>query len=321
MSDWALFWGVAALLCAAYALHGGWLAQRWGVDPSRKTPTTLEAQSKRHRGGAGLFVIGYVITGFLGSALITGAMMDCEGWWTAAALFAWSVACGTLGFAALFASVRSAKSVPKIAEEELFPGAKRIMYALELILTASAAGFVVVQCFAGDGEWQLSNAYVFAIGSVFWLAVSAMIPSQMIAPRIRSERSMQRASYGGAVYLGIMVLALDSADRSRIVPQLTAFPLLIWMILLWYFLVVLMMLCLGCDSVKGLLESELPRRRRMPDFAWALLCTAAGIGLGLADGTWLTIVLVTAGAVYVLLAVITCTKWFYRMGRGLFSRI
>ncbi|MBE5798906.1 MAG: hypothetical protein E7321_03030 [Clostridiales bacterium] len=320
MSDWALFWGVAAMLCAAYALHGGWLAQRWGIDPSRKTQASLDARGKRHSGGTGLFVVGYGMASFLGALLMLGSMMDCAGWLTTAVIFVWSTAlCGTLSFAALFASVRCAKGLPEIAGEELFPAAKKIMHALALLLTVTEMG-LVVNSFVGSLSSQVDTACIFASGAVLWLALSAMVPAQLIAPRIRSERTMRRASYGGAVCLGMIVLALDTADRSRLLPQLSAFPLVIWMIILWYFLVGVMMLCLGYDAIVGMLKSELPKKKRAPGFVWVMLCAAMGIALGFIDTQWLLILSCTAGAAYVLLAVIACAKWFNRIGRGLFSR-
>ena len=320
MSEWALFWGTAAMLCAAYALHGGWLAQRWGVDPSRRTRASLDVPGKGYKGGAGLFAIGYVITGFLGAVLMTGSMLQCAGWQTAAVIFIWSTAlCGVLAFAALFSCVRCGKSLPEIAGEELFPAAKKIMYVLAVLLSASAIG-VVVRCFTGSLGSQFGDVWIFISGGIFWLAVSALIPSQMIAPRIRSEKNMRRASYGAAVCLGVMVLALDTADRSRLLPQLSAFPPVIWMIILWYFLVGVMMLCLGCDAIAGMLKSELPKKKRVPGFVWAMLCAAMGIVLGFIDTRWLLILSCTAGAAYVLLAVVTCAKWINRIGRGFFSR-
>lgn len=320
MSEWALFWGAAAMLCAAYALHGGWLAQKWGIDPSRKMQAFLDARGKKRRGGAGLFVVGYGMASFLGASLMVSSMMDCAGWITIAVIFIWSTTlCGTLGFAALFASVRCAKGLPEIAGEELFPAAKKIMHALALLLTVGGMG-LVVNCFVGSIGSQVDTACVFASGAVLWLALSAMVPAQLIAPRIRSERTMRRASYGGAVRLGVIVLALDTADRSRLLPQLSAFPLVIWMIILWYFLVGVMMLCLGYDAIVGMLKSELPKKKRVPDFIWVMMCAAMGIALGFIDVQRLLILSGTAGAAYVLMAVATCIKWFNRIGRGLFSR-
>ena len=320
MSEWALFWGVAALLCAAYALHGGWLAQKWGIDPSRRTRASLDVRGRRHRGGAGVYAVGYGMSSFLGALLMVGSMMDCAGWLTTAVIFVWSTAlCGTLSFAALFAGVRCAKGLPEIAGEELFPAAKKIMHALALLFSAAEMG-LVANSFVGSLGSQVDAACVFASGAVLWLALSAMIPAQLIAPRIRSERTMRRASYGGAVCLGVIVLALDTADRSRLLLQLSAFPLVIWMIILWYFLVGVMMLCLVYDAIVGMLKSELPKKKRVPVFVWVMLCAAMGIALGFIDVQRLLILSCAAGTAYVLLAVVTCTKWFNRIGRGLFSR-
>lgn len=51
MSDWALYLGLAALLCAACSLLGAGFAWKWGVDPSRETP----GAGKRAQ-GAGCFL-------------------------------------------------------------------------------------------------------------------------------------------------------------------------------------------------------------------------------------------------------------------------
>jgi len=315
MNEITMFAACAFALLAAYVLHGGWLAHRWGVDPGRKTPAALglPGGKRRRSGGA--------------SALVS--MASCLWMALCLYLYVWdlnpyklpmgilavvlcALACAALSFAALFVSVRTGDDLAQAAGQELFPAAKDALYILAA-LTALVLSGIIAALLTGNLKEYMMPAY----GAIGWLSLSVMGASQRIAPVIGSEQHMKPAAYGSAVCVGVITLAICmAAEKTDFVESSwwTAAAIAIILIAFVY------PACLAGDALRGLFKSPLPKKKRAPDWIWTPVCLAASAALGLLCGEWLLLCAVVSGSAYVLLAMATCTKWFYRIGRGLFSR-
>jgi len=314
MNSWALFFGFAAMLCAAYALHGSWLAHRWGVDPGRKTPAFLGVPGRRRARGIGVTILVCMASCLWMALCLYLYVWDLNPYKLTMGILAvvlCALACAALSFAALFVSVRTGDDLAQAAGDELFPAAKDILYILT-VLTALALSGIIAALLTGNLKEYMMPAY----GAVGWLALSVMTASQRIAPGIRSEKHMKPAAYGSAVCVGVITLALCAAVETDFVesPWWTAATIAMILIAFVY------PACLAGDALRGLLKSPLPKKKKAPDWLWTPVCLAASVALGLFCGDWLLMVAVLAGAAYVLLAASACTRWFYRIGRGLFSR-
>lgn len=182
MSDMALFLGVAAMMCAAYALLGGWLERAFGVDASRMTPAVERA---RRRGGGLLSVLYLLACAALGLLLGMAAAQRLG-----RAALAGIVASGVLiaapmSFALLFVSVRhEGKGMGAAAEALLGPAAG---YAMRALMVLAAAGLIL-----GVRRPALAFAALL-LPQTFWL-------TEVLAPRIRSEAHMRPIAFGGAMF-------------------------------------------------------------------------------------------------------------------------
>ena len=311
----------ACVLAAAYALHGGWLAKRWGVDPTRKTPAALGMPGHGRRRGAAAPILGCIAAGLLlaiwlylvvWDALVDDGYGDITGVGTVALC---AVLCAWCGFAALFACVRKDADLPQIAGEELFPAAGKMLYALTVLAMIALSGCTIMLSFTDER----GSGYLMGIlyGAAGWIALCIASASQRVAPAMGSEQQMKGASYGSAIVTGLLAIAWCSAEMLGATGES----------LVWGVSSIAMLLagwlypaCLGADAIRGLLKSPLPKKKKVPDILWTLLCVAAAFALGYVGGEWLLILSYCASAAYVLLAVIVCMKWFKHIGRGFFSR-
>lgn len=315
MSDWALFWGVAAMLCAAYALHGGHLAQRWGVDPSRRAPGTMAYMPFRRRVFAGLFALEMLIVLLVLMACVFGFACNLYGETVGVVIgMLYVVACGAMGFAVLFVCVRTDMDLAHLAEEELFEDAKDLMYFLEIVTVVSLIGMMMKAAYL---IMSVENFLVW--GSVVWLVLFVMGISHRLAGMIHNEQQIRPITYGGAVSLGVLAMACYTAwEKMKTLAESPAAGVLIITFLICSILIPIQ---LGGDAIRGLLKSDLPKKNKTPDFVWTLLSAVLGAATVLVHDRWTIFVSLAAGGCYVLLVIIICIRWFYRIGRGLFSGI
>lgn len=304
----------ALALAAIYVLHGGLLAKRWGVDPSRKTPAAWGLPGRKRAPGAiwavlagtaaclwpALWLYVYV---FERHSTLAGAL----------AVAGAAILGGVLAFAALFVCVRRGMDLAQAAGEELFPAATKAMYALGALAVLLFQGYTVRFALT-DAAYDSVCTPVCAL---IWVLIAVMTASYRIAPSMCNERHMRPAAYGGAVYTGLLVLAAGFAAEYE---GFDESPVMILLGIAAMVAFYVYPLCLAGDGVRGLVKSPLPKKKKAPDFLWTLLCAAAAALLGRYGGAWMLPASCAAGIAYLLLAVMTCTKWFYRIGRGFFAR-
>lgn len=310
MENERIFAACAFAIAMIYMLHGGWVAGRWGVDPSRRMPEDMAG--KKRRLGAGVWAAVGMVSCLWMALILYSYVWDLYDVLAGAlAVIGTALACGVLAFAALFVCVRTGMDLAQAAGEELFEKAKPILYIAAAITGISLSGVTVM--LVKNPEAYMLPAY----GAAGWLALGVMTASQRVAPVIRRETHMQPAAYGSMVCVGMITLVLCVAEERMDfaeMPMRAAVGTGMTMVALMY------PACLAGDAIRGLLKSPLPKKKKTPDWVWTPVCMAVSAAVGLLCGEWVLAASVAAGCVYVLLTAAACTKWFYRIGRGLFSR-
>lgn len=297
MSDWALFWGVAAMLCAAYALLGSFLEWIWGVDPSRRT-----AGSMQSGGGIAFLMVLHVIAC---AAYGAGAGMQMEyllG--KTAALMVMLLVCAVvypaLGFSVLFASVRhEGEGLAGIADRLYGDVGKTLTQVV--IVIASAV---------------LANFPLYAIMHIGLLQTIAL--SQIVAPRIKNEAHIRIAAFSGMAASGMAACfaLMFRVDIEQVWVIVLAVSLIgiVWMICV--------MMGAGVQALLNLTKGNgIQRKERIAE---KLLATGCMFALWFAClyasylfSFPLTVIL---GMMICLYAFFLCMAWMKHIGRGLFSR-
>ena len=308
MEDGRVFALGTLALAAAYVLIGGWLAARWGVDPSRETPGANARPSGARRVPGALAVIGHAAIHLWMAFWMFVGLREWMGETVGTVISVLGVSlCGALSFAALFVSVRHETDLARVAEEELFPAAGKLMYALEALTVIPFSGLPVT------GKLLFVDHRVFCLTVCgVWLAVGMMSASVQLAKAVGSERHMRPATYGSAACAGILWLgAFAAKPDDRVV---TVAALALWAVV-W-----LTAVSLGGHALCGLLQSERPGKKRVPRLVFTLMSAAAGLAIGVLAGEYALLLCGAAGAAWALLAVAVCARWLERIGRGLFLR-
>ncbi|MDO4741749.1 MAG: hypothetical protein Q4A66_13860 [Eubacteriales bacterium] len=311
----------AGALLAAYALHGGTLSRKWGVDPSRQTPALLRGR----RGGAAGFVYAALCAAELLWLHVSG-FIGLDAALSAAALVLCVALLGALGFASLFVSVRhEGADMAQIAGEELFPGAKKAVYALAAAAFVPAAAALMQMYLEADWVMRMPQAGYPLFFAAQFAALSAWYPACRIAPGVRSEKSMQRIAYGGAVLGALLLLAAgegvgllpylpENLETSVVMLGASALTLL----------PVIVCVRLGGGALRALTlrETILKRgRKKAPAWAFDLLSAALTALLVCAGGGWVFVPAVLCCAALALMCAALCVLWLRRIGRGPFQRL
>ncbi|MBR4039809.1 MAG: hypothetical protein IKJ11_06910 [Clostridia bacterium] len=316
MSDWALYFGLAAALCAACSMTGAVLGHIWGIDPSRETPGT-------RRRSAGCRLLGERIASFaavLPPCLWLGACAgQAIGSMPGAAVCALcALTCAMLSYCAMFASVRrEGRGMAHVCGEEHSEAMMKTRCALGCAACVAAAGALLMSLLR-DGYVDVSNGHLFALSCALLPMLSMQMASEHMASVIRNEKAMLPAASGGVVCAAMIAMlmllqgaALHIDDRMALV--LRASVILVWLVS-WAALV-----RLGAAAAHKLLERPFSTKRQR---FWPklLLCAAAGIALALAGGAWLFVAGAVLCACCALLDAVVCTAWLRRIGRGLIFR-
>ena len=79
----------AACLLAGYTLYGRWLANKWGIDPSAKTPAVLKEDGEDYVPTDGWTVFAHQFSSIAGAGPVTGAIQAAAFGWLP--VFLWIV--------------------------------------------------------------------------------------------------------------------------------------------------------------------------------------------------------------------------------------
>ena len=138
-----------ALLFLGYVFYGSWLAKKWGIDPSRKTPAIEKEDGVDYVAAKPAVLMGHHFSSIAGAGPINGPIQAAVFGWVP--VFLWCVIGGIFfgglqDFGSLFASLRhDGKSVGEIIKDSMGSRAKKlfIIFAL-LVLILVIASFVNV---------------------------------------------------------------------------------------------------------------------------------------------------------------------------------
>lgn len=314
MNDWALYLGMAAMLCAACSLLGAAFARKWGVDPSREAPGTEKT-------GAGIRLLCMQTMSFLAmlpSALwmsaaigqVFGARMGA----TVCACLA--LLCAMLGFASIFTSVRhGGQSMMRVCEEELFAHAGKIRCAGGMLASVCSAGAMLMSI-VRDGDASVTNGMLLVFSCALWPMLS--MQSCRCTGWIGNERQMLSLASVSVVCTALIAMLALLPGTGLVLSVPVIILLFEGMRAAWA--AAWVMLCLlGGEALHALTERPFPMKKRR---LWpkVLLCMALSVPLALFAGGWLFIAAAALCAMCVLMDVMACAAWLQRIGRGWFSR-
>jgi len=167
-------------LSLAYLLYGRFLARKWGIDPSRKTPACEMEDGQEYVPTSKAVVFGHEFASIAGAGPINGPIIAAMFGWVPVLLWLLfgSVFFGAMhDFAALYTSVRNkGKSIGYVIECYVGKAGKRLFLIfvwLFSILIAAAFADIVAGTFAGftgEGARNGINASVASSSCLFVIA-------------------------------------------------------------------------------------------------------------------------------------------------------
>jgi len=196
----------------AYLLYGRFLAKKWGIDPSRKTPACEMEDGQEYVPTSGAVLFGHEFASIAGAGPINGPIIAAMFGWVPALLWLLfgSVFFGAVhDFAALYTSVKNkGKSIGYVIELYVGKTGKRLFLVfvwLFSILIAAAFADIVAGTFDGFNEvgtHNIINASVASSSSLFILAAI------ILGLFIRRRKASDLASGIIAIDLLIICIAL-----------------------------------------------------------------------------------------------------------------
>lgn len=171
-----------AILAIAYVTYGRWLANQWGVDPSRETPSHTEQDGVDYVPAKAPVLMGHHFSSIAGAGPINGPIQAAVFGWVPVLL--WVLIGGIFfgavhDFGALFASIRNkGQSIGEVIAAAMGTKAKKLFIIfsyLTLILVVAAFASIVANTFmatydesgAVDMAASASNATTAMISIMF----------------------------------------------------------------------------------------------------------------------------------------------------------
>lgn len=178
MNTFTLLIGSAIILAVAYVLYGGYLAKKWGVDDSRKTPAHTKYDGVDYVPSKVPILMGHHFASIAGAGPIMGPVQ--------AAIFGWIPVTlwiligsiffgGVQDFGSLFASIRhDGKSIGEIIEANMGNKGKKLfsLFAwLTLILVVAAFSNIVADSFVSTPAAGTASILFIILAICFGIAV------------------------------------------------------------------------------------------------------------------------------------------------------
>jgi len=199
-------------LSLAYLIYGRFLARKWGIDPSRKTPACELEDGQDYVPTSKSVVFGHEFASIAGAGPINGPIIAAMFGWVPVLLWLLfgSVFFGAMhDFAALYTSVRNkGKSIGYVIECYVGKAGKRLFLIfvwLFSILIAAAFADIVAGTFAGFNAAGMRNSINASVASSSCFFVIAAIGLGFF---IRKRRASGLASSIIAVDLLIICIAM-----------------------------------------------------------------------------------------------------------------
>lgn len=200
-----------AVLIAAYVTYGKWLAEQWGIDPAKKTPSHELADGMDYCPAKAPVLMGHHFSSIAGAGPINGPIQAAVFGWVPVLL--WVLIGGIFfgavhDFGALFASIRNkGQSIGEVIASTMGSKAKKLFIIfsyLTLILVVAAFGSIVANTFMAT--YTESGAVDYAASAAN--ATTAMISILFIIIAIAFGFLVYRRNAGLAVSTVIGVAAI-----------------------------------------------------------------------------------------------------------------
>ncbi|MDR2700902.1 MAG: carbon starvation protein A [Spirochaetaceae bacterium] len=197
-------------LLLAYLFYGRFLARKWGIDPSRKTPAHEFEDGQEYVPTSPAVVFGHEFASIAGAGPINGPIIAAMFGWLPALLWLLfgSVFFGAVhDFAALYTSVRNkGKSIGYVIERYVGKAGKRLFLIfvwLFSILIGAAFADIVAGTFAGFDAAGMRNSINASVASSSSLFIIAAIGLGFF---IRKRKASDLAS--GIIAVDLLIICI-----------------------------------------------------------------------------------------------------------------
>ena len=178
MNSLTLLLGSSVILLIAYVCYGGYLAKKWGIDDSRKTPAHTKYDGVDYVPAKSPVLLGHHFASIAGAGPIVGPIQAAIFGWIPVTL--WVIIGsiffgGVQDFGSLFASIRhDGKSIGEIIEVNMGKKGKKLfaLFAwLTLVLVVAAFANIVADNFVSTPEAASASVFFIILAILFGICV------------------------------------------------------------------------------------------------------------------------------------------------------
>lgn len=181
----------ALILFIGYVCYGGYLAKKWGVDDTRKTPAHTKYDGVDYVPSKSPVLLGHHFASIAGAGPIVGPIQAAIFGWIPVALWVLIGSIffgGVQDFGSLFASIRhEGKSIGEIIESNMGKKGKKLfaLFAwLTLVLVVSAFANIVADNFVSTPQAASASIFFIILAILFGIAVyrfkMPLIPASIV---------------------------------------------------------------------------------------------------------------------------------------------
>lgn len=195
----------AVILFIGYVCYGGYLAKKWGIDDSRKTPAHTKYDGIDYVPAKSPVLLGHHFASIAGAGPIVGPIQAAVFGWVPVALWVLIGSIffgGVQDFGSLFASIRhEGKSIGEIIEFNMGKRGKKLfsLFAwLTLVLVVAAFANIVADNFVSTPQAASASIFFMILAIIFGIAIyrfkMPLVPATIIGV----------ALLFGCIYLGFL---------------------------------------------------------------------------------------------------------------------
>ncbi|MCE9675861.1 carbon starvation protein A [Paraclostridium bifermentans] len=181
----------ALILFIGYVFYGGYLAKKWGVDDTRKTPAHTKYDGVDYVPAKSPVLLGHHFASIAGAGPIVGPIQAAIFGWIPVALWVLIGSIffgGVQDFGSLFASIRhEGKSIGEIIESNMGKKGKKLfaLFAwLTLVLVVAAFANIVADNFVSTPQAASASIFFIILAILFGIAVyrfkMPLIPASVV---------------------------------------------------------------------------------------------------------------------------------------------
>lgn len=167
-----------AVVFVAYITYGSWLAKKWGIDPSRKTPAHEFNDDVDYVPGQPPVVLGHHFASIAGAGPIVGPIAAAMFGWIPVLLWVWIGAIffgGVHDFGAVYASIRTkGKTISEIIQQNIGKPEKQLFGTfafLTLVLVVAAFINIVASTFESTPQAASASLFFMVVSILFGFMV------------------------------------------------------------------------------------------------------------------------------------------------------